>query len=51
MTKLRATVATQKKLLAIKSAKEKSNEMDATSKIIFDDDEDLEIQAADLQNY
>ena len=48
---MRGTVATQKKLLAIKSAKEKSNEMEAASKIIFDDDEDLEIQAAALQNY
>ena len=51
MSKLKATVAAQKKLLAIRTAKEKAEDMEAASKIIFDEDEDLDIQAAALQSY
>lgn len=51
LSKLKATVAAQKKLLAIKHAKSKAVEMEAASKIIFDDDKDLDIQAAALQSY
>lgn len=51
VSKLRATLAAQKKLLAVKEAQANASELEAASKIIFDDDEDLDIQAALLQNY
>lgn len=51
MTTLRATVSTQKKLLAIKDAQSKSEEIEVASTIIFDDNEDIDVQAEALQNY
>lgn len=51
MGKLKATVAAQKKLLVVKEAQNKAVEMEAASKIILDDDEGLDVQAAALQIY
>lgn len=48
---LKATVAAQKKLLALKESQSKAEEMEAASEIIFDDDEDLDVQDAALQSY
>lgn len=51
MNKFKATVVAPKNLLAIKDAQTKAVEMKAASKIILDEDEYLDIQAAALQSY
>lgn len=51
MSKLKATVAAQNKLIAMKKAKNKAVGMDAAANIIFNDDEDLDIQAEAVQSY
>lgn len=49
--KLKATVAAQKKLLAINEAQNKTMEMEAATKITFNEDKGLGIQAAALHSY
>lgn len=44
-------MAAQKKWLAINKAQAKANDMEAASKIIFLLNEELDVQAAVLQNY
>lgn len=51
VVKLKENVAAKKKLLSINEANDKADEMEAASKIIFDDDEDLYVQDAPLQSY
>lgn len=46
--KLKATVEAQKKLLAINESQRKAVEIEIASKIIFDEDKDLIVQAAAL---
>lgn len=51
MTTLKDTVAAEKKILPINAAKSKAVDMEASPKIIFDDDEDLYVQSAAIQSY
>lgn len=44
-------MATPKKLLALKQDQNRVSEVEAASKIIFDDDKNLGIQSAALQSY
>lgn len=48
---LRETAAAHKKLLATKEAQVKAEVMEAVSKIIFDDDKDLDVQASAVKSY
>lgn len=49
--KLNEMVTTQKKLLAVKKGQSSAQEMKAASIIIFDEDEDLLVQAAVLRSH
>lgn len=46
VSKLKDTVAAQKKLLSIKKSKTRAIDREAASNTTFDDDEDLDVQAA-----
>lgn len=48
---LKATVAAQNKLLALKEAQVRAYEMEAASKIIFEYDEDMGVETAALKRY
>lgn len=51
MSKLKSTVAAQKALLAVKEAQSKASKMEAASNVIFDDDEELDVQASALHGF